>query len=77
MSSAGSGVAERRPVNGDLPGLMGYAGLIFPLRALMSSWNSCFNQGNFCWLGIWNLGEKLIAAAFWEAIGIWRRRERH
>ena len=79
MSSAGLCVAEPVPVNGDNAQADGLCRLIFPLRGFDELLEQLLqSEGNFAerW-GFGTSGEKLIAAAFWEAIGIWRRRERH
>lgn len=66
-------------MNGDNAQADGLCRLIFPLRGFDELLEQLLqSEGNFAerW-GFGTLGEKLIAAAFWEAIGIWRRRERH
>ena len=78
VSLAGLRVAEPVPVNGDNARADGLCGLIFRLRGFDELLAQLLqSEGNFAerW-GFGASGEKLIAAAFWEAIGIWRR-ERH
>ena len=78
VSSVGLRVAELVPVNGDNAQADGLCRLIFPLRGFDELPAQLLqSEGNFAerW-GFGASGEKLIAAAFWEAIGVWRR-ERH
>ena len=72
-------MAEPVPVNGENAWADGLCGLIFPLRGFDELLAQLLqSEGNSAerW-GFGASGEKLIAAGFWEAIGIWRRRERH
>ena len=72
-------MAEPVPVNGENAWADRLCGLIFPLRGFDELLAQLLqSEGNFAerW-GLGASGEKLIAAGFWEAIGIWRRRERH